>query len=357
MQPDDEGALPLAVQGFLRESSDRLARRETKCVRLYPLVLRHPIEELIRRRSRIFASCTAREGRHGWEVMFATHVRATRAWPDGREVRGVFHLLPAGPDTCIVTSSLDAETDRRGPWEFAKRAYPIALRPFVTSQVLQQLVRRMEQVYDLTAVSTDVCGYDVGSRRLRRDWKLQPLDDAAREMAEQHRHLHRALISFADREAREILRVTVDRYGTATVLAGDALRVANDYVLAALRWSASERAKLYVGRALRHAEQMALRMSFEREAFHDYDAMRALCDVVRRPAGLGVTVVHLNPYLQAQVLDFLTGASVELVVMGPRDIHLLPRSGDCGVTLDRIASAVCQFYGEAVLERVSIGSV
>jgi len=75
---------------------------------------------------------------------------------------------------------------------------------------------------------------------------------------------------------------------------------------------------------------------------------------VRKADGLNVSVIHLNPYLQSQILDFFTGDAVELLVTSPGRVSLLPRSSDCGSTIERIATTIYRHFGEAKARRIRL---
>jgi hypothetical protein len=82
--------------------------------------------------------------------------------------------------------------------------------------------------------------------------------------------------------------------------------------------------------------------------------MRSLCDAMRKGEGLAVTVIHLNPYLQAQIIDMLTGRAADMVVMDKARVSLIPRSRDCSVALERMTTTLLRHFGEAQIEKVPV---
>src|SRR5690349_3338617 len=86
--------IPTAVVEFL--SAQREARRARKIerLRLYPLVLRKPLDVLVARRGKsLFDVASVDPKPYGFEVFFKRHIKSSDAYPDGRDCEGLFHLL------------------------------------------------------------------------------------------------------------------------------------------------------------------------------------------------------------------------------------------------------------------------
>jgi predicted RNA-binding protein YlqC (UPF0109 family) len=181
--------------------------------------------------------------------------------------------------------------------------------------------------------------------------KRQPADQAAAEMSEQRRQIHRLLLSFEGKDHKEQLRVSFDRYGRVVMRSGDSCQALKALVIPAAD-DAADKAKTYEVKHCENASgQEMIEIQFADDTMAKYSDMEKLCRLVREQDGLSVTIVHLNPYLQAQVLDFLAGSAVEMAVMDSRTISLVPRAGDCRETILNIASQVFRSFGEGEVTR------
>jgi hypothetical protein len=125
----------------------------------------------------------------------------------------------------------------------------------------------------------------------------------------------------------------------------------SDLVMPALA-DARQRARTYeIEHSDKVSRQEMIEIHFTEEALAKYEDMEKLCRAVREQDGLNVTIIHLNPYLQAQILDFLSGSALEMAVMDSRTISLVPRAGNCRETIPQIAAQVFRCFGEGEVTR------
>jgi len=348
--------IPESVRICLNSYSRSIAAGKLMLLRLSPLLLRQPVTELLARRRQLFCKWQHERTPYGHTVTFARRLKATDEYPEGRLVEGQFELLMIEEHVCVIASALSQDSDCRGPRYFAKRAYPLARRPFLASATLLRLVRAVEKQNAWRAISLDAMGYDVETRRFRRDMKRQPADQAAAEMSEQRRQIHRLLLSFEGNDHKEHMRVSFDRYGRVGLQSGDSCQAVNTLVIPAVQ-DAADKAKTYaVKRCENASRQEMIEIQFADDTLTKYEDMETLCRLVREQDGLSVTIVHLNPYLQAQVLDFLAGSAVEMAVLDSRTISLVPRAGDCRDTIPQIAAQVFRSFGEGEVTRRFVAS-
>lgn len=350
----DPPTLPLSAGRLLRGASRDLAAGRLRLVRLYPLLLRVPLPELLRRRCAIYSVCDHAQLDYGYTVAYEKRLRPSKQNPGGRTVVGQFDLLAIGQNLCIVMSALDSEQDKHGPRLLVSRAYPHARRPFLNSGALCDVALKAAQDNAWTATCVDAIGYDRRTHKFRRDMKRQGLEYALSEMAEQARDLHRALMVFRDRSKRQRLRASLDRYGAARIYAGSAITVADEFVLPAVRQAQQNSLVFSIRRESQVAEQRMVQLRFRQRVLESPSQMRSLCHAISKGDGLNVSTVHLNPYLQAQVLDFLSGEAIQLVVLDPQTVSLIPRSGESDRVLERVAATISRHFGESEItqERV-----
>jgi len=350
-QDETRQTVPNSVGSRLRQYSLLLARGHVRAVRLAPLLVRAPIPDLIRRRRALYSHCSATACGYGYRVEFSRALRATPEYPEGRSVDGEFDLLTLSDEVCVVASGLASEEHEHGPQLLADRVYPLATRPFAHSAGLVALIRALAASHEWTSQATDSMGYDRKTLDFRRDCKKQPVEDALREMREQERHLHKVKVRFCDQHRRSALVASFSRHAEAVVYRGSMMVVLEGFLIPAVNRLMTSAPEYDLERARRPAKQEVLELVFPDTVFSAREDLDDLCRAARTADGLSVTTLHLNPYLQAQVLDFLSGAAIEMVVLDEQTVSLIPRSGDCQPALERIAERIFYYFGEAELRR------
>jgi hypothetical protein len=282
----------------------------------------------------------------GYTVEFARDLKPTAYTPNGSRAAGRFDVLEASDQVCLLASTLGAREQEHGPHLLARSAYPLGVRPFIKSGELLRSVMRLASQHDWTPLCLDAMGYDRETREFRRDMKRQPVPDAFREMSEQGRQTHQVRVHFRG-GADHYLICLFNRYGRAVVEHGDVVVAATGFVLPTAAESLRQVGTLSIRRESTPSRQQLVRLEFPPNTFADPDSVRNLCEALRQGDGLNVTVIHLNPFLHAQVLDYLTGESVQLYVMDDANASLVPRSRADRGTLQRVVATVFRFFGEA----------
>lgn len=347
--------LPRAVAECLDGAGEDLRHRRIERIRLDPLVLRAPIETLLERRRRLFNFLHYERTEYGFEVSFRRQVKASREFPVGRECKGAFRILTVTRQIVLIVSDLREDDHNHGPKRFTRRAYPLARRPFVASTTLVRLIEQFGASLDAIPTAGPTHGYHRRSRSYRRDSELQSPAAAAREMVEQDRYPHRMWVSYR-RDGRKRARVSFDRNCCVTVLSGSPLDAVKQLILPGVSIAISADKTYELDQLVAPIDQEVVELTFRDEPFDSFEAMNELCYAVRRSDGLNVAVIHLNPYLHAQVLDFLTGAAIDMLVTDCRSVSLVPRSGSCGAAIQRIATTIFHHFGEGESTRAPLAA-
>ena len=293
---------------------------------------------------------------HGLYVKFRREVRATHEHPKGRIVDGDFNILEVDDSLAVIASMLPRDLHKSGPELLWTRSYPLALSPFVTSLVLKHTVEKAVADTGWQATCVDASGYCTESRVYRRDTKRQDIACTFAEMAQQERNLHRVELVLCDKAEREQARFSVDRAAQVTVRSGDpVLALAHFIMPMSLRFQQRSK-ELSIERATKARDQRAVVLTFPEDTFSQNEDLEILCDAIRKAPGLGVTIVHLNPYLLAQVLDYWSGATVGVMVTSNSRMVMVPRCGDVDSAVGRICSTVFQCFGEGVATVEKLGT-
>jgi len=212
----------------------------------------------------------------------------------------------------------------------------------------------MAATHGWTALSLDAMGTTetVGSAR----HATQPVRAAMQEMAEQGRPGATGYSSPSGR-TRTVRRCARPRPVWRRSCSTGAVEVVyRDFIGPAIREAQHETKTYDVARAEQPLCSRWCKLRYHDEPFSTFDGMNALCDAVRSCRRVSVTVIHLNPYLQAQILDFFTGAAVELWIMDSNTVSIVPRSAKCQTTLERIATTILGVFGEARVSKAGVGS-
>jgi hypothetical protein len=326
-----DSRLPATARDRLAVWHRSLHQRKVEKVVLTPLVLRDPLQTVLARRSRLFATWELRPAAFGLIAHFACDVQPTPSHPDGRRVEGDFEIVELGSDACLLVYDLRTEEEERGPEQLARRSYPLATCPFIRSRDLLSQIVRLAKDRGWIPICTDAMGYDRDTQEFRRDMKHQPATDAFREMAEQGRLVQHMKVSFRDEQGLEHLLATLD----------------DRLVLPAMGQSASRARSVSVQREPEPSRQMVVRLIFPSGTFATSGEAEVLCEAVRHGAGLSVATLHLNPYLNAQIVDWLTGESVQLTITDTSTVSLIPRSKAPRSTLERVVATIFRYFGEA----------
>jgi hypothetical protein len=316
--------IPGPVLDWLEWAGHELRMGRFERIRLSPLICKRPVEEIVSRRRRLFRDLECRKTPYGLFVKFRRWIKASRTHPQGRVVDGDFNLLEMAPGLAVVASGLGSDEHKNGPELFWAHSYPLAESPFVTSLVLKRSVEHIMAATGWEATCVDATGYCTESRAYRRDTKKQGIGDTFSEMAQQGRNLHRVALPLAH------------------------------FVLPMSLLFRERIQELSIEHVPRVGDQRGVVLTFCEDTFRANEDLEALCSAIRQAPGLGVTVVHLNPYLLAQVLDYWSGATVGVVVTNSRRMAIVPRCGDFDSTVSRISNTVFQCFGEgeASVERL-----
>ena len=354
MVPASENVtLPEPVSAFLSAVTADLRRKKVRRARITPLLNRAPLAEIVARRKDLFLEATCDETPWGMWLSFRRRIRPTAAYPQGRIVQGRFAMLAVNNHLCLFVSTLGRDAHNCGPHLLCKRSYPLAKRPFFPSRLLSRTITEMAAKNAWTAMATDAMGYD-RSRRFRRDMREQPIEDAVAEMLAQERYVHRLEVTFVDESSAEVLRAAFDRYACVSVRRGPILPIVSQFISPAIRDAVSQEATYNVQLSAKSAHQHAVQLTFVNEPFRNRADMKALCDSMRKGEGLAVTIIHLNPYLQAQVIDMLSGRAADMIVMDRARVSLVPRSQDCDLALERMTTTLFRHFGEAQVAKVPV---
>lgn len=224
-------------------------------------------------------------------------------WPTGEE--GVYHLIGTAPVT-------DERWRRLERWLANSAPYVV---PFVLNQADFEGIGaalaehgRIE-VSRLTArVLSDGSSYTRGwpeSRRSPRPTYTQALGEV-----EEFASVRTLTVHVGD-----LLSLHLRRQAGATFYGGS-FRLFEDIVLSALVSAASRRRTLLTGRERRPHERMQRAVAVEMPTgiFANAESVSALLEALSEQRGIGIAVLHRNPYLHVAVTDYLDGSNFDTFV-------------------------------------------
>jgi hypothetical protein len=316
------------------------------------------MDEILARRQQLFVDLISKEFSHGLYIEFKRAIKASSEHPQGRIIDGDFNILKIDDSLAVIASELPPDANKHGPELLWTRSYPLAASPFITSLFLKHTVEDMVSDTGWQATCVDASGYCTESRAYRRDTKRQDIACTFAEMAQQGRNLHHVELLLHDKAEKEQARFSVDREAKVAIKSGDPAFTLTHFIMPMSLWFQHHIKELAIERAARANDQRAVVLTFPKDTFSQNEDLETLCDAIRQAPGLGVTIVHLNPYLLAQVLDYWSGATVGVMVTSNSRMVMVPRCGDVDSTVGRICSTVFQCFGEgdATVERLKPGN-
>lgn len=225
------------------------------------------------------------------------------AWPTAHE--GVYHLIGTVPVT-------DERWRRVERWlaNSAPRIVPFVLNQPDFDGVGAALTEHGRvEVSRLTArVLSDGSSYTRGWAEGRRT--PRPTYTQALAEVEEFASVRTLTVHVGD-----LLSLHLRRQAGATFYGGS-FRLFEEVVLSALVAAASRRLSLLTGRE-RHAHQRpehAIAVEMPAGIFGNPEAVSALLEALSDQRGLGIAVLHRNPYLHVAVTDYLDGSNFDAFV-------------------------------------------
>jgi len=224
-------------------------------------------------------------------------------WPTSAE--GVYHIVGTVPVT-------DERWRRVERWvaNSAPRLVPFVLNQSDFEGVGAALAEHGRvEVSRLTArVLSDESSYTRGwadGRRTPRPTYSQALDEVEGVASVRTLTVHVA----------DHLNLHLRRQAGATYYGGD-FRLFEDVVLGALVTAAGRRKELLSGRErkLHVTPERAIAVEMSSAIFADPEAVTELLDALSEQRGVGIAVLHRNPYLHVAVTDYLDGSNFDAFV-------------------------------------------
>jgi hypothetical protein len=143
----------------------------------------------------------------------------------------------------------------------------------------------------------------------------------------------------------DLLSLHLRRQAGATFYGGS-FRLFEDAPLAALVASAARRRALLSGRArqahVRTEHAIAVQMSGS--IFADADSVSALLEALSEQRGVGIAVLHRNPYLHVAVTDYLDGSNFDAFVTSDDSVVIYPGYRASAGALTRLTEHIAERF-------------
>lgn len=150
-----------------------------------------------------------------------------------------------------------------------------------------------------------------------------------------------------------LLSLHLRRVAGATFYSGD-FGLFSEVVVAGLTAAAERRRNLLVGRErqLSAVPTSAVALDLATPIFGDPEAIRQLVVHMSDKRGLGIAVLHRNPYLHATVTDYLDGSNYDLFVTSESQLTIFPGYRATLGSLARTADALAERFTAVALTEV-----
>jgi hypothetical protein len=310
-----------------------------------PLYVKGDIAEMFSHRRYRYSDFEITESEGRMVVRFGRYT-------ESRKLEGCFEVEPLGEGYYLIFSVLDSDVLKDGPQYICERAFPLGKRPFLRFSSILDVISEFGNGGDLEMVGLTTWGLDNSTQAKRRDSKHQPLSKAYGEMVAQQRTPYKMRISFRNEKGSETFRATFDRNLQISVDVGPPDVLASDIMIPSLvrHWEQRHNYSILCQPDAR--QQEILTKTFPSKTFSSLDRMRNLCEVIRENGeGLGVSILHLNPYLHAQIIDYLAGSAYDLIILDDSTLSLVPQAPDPYGSLERISNLIGQFFLEPLREQ------
>jgi hypothetical protein len=145
--------------------------------------------------------------------------------------------------------------------------------------------------------------------------------------------------------AGDLLSLHLRRHAGATFYGGS-FRLFEDVVLAALIASAGRRRALLSGRE-RHAHvrpEHAIAVQMPSGTFADAESVSELLEALSEQRGVGIAVLHRNPYLHVAVTDYLDGSNFDAFVTSDDSVLIYPGYRASAGALTRLTEHVAERF-------------
>lgn len=149
------------------------------------------------------------------------------------------------------------------------------------------------------------------------------------------------------------LSLHLRRMAGATYYSGE-FPLFHDLVLRRLSAAAASRVRLFGARERQPRARLseAISLRFTAGYFADADRLQSLVEALRAQPGMGVAVVHRNPYLQVAVTDYRDGSNCNLFVTDDDAITVYPGFRASMGSLARLSEALAETFSGVLTELV-----
>jgi hypothetical protein len=289
-----------------------------------------------------------------------------------RSVQGVFAILPSSADgihrlVTICASDFWNVAIRR----FVNRGYPRLVRPFLKQADLRKALEGLQREIGARGLvivqemsmkerrTEDRRGDRAPAYDSDRKWTERAVPDAFDEARERHQWFRsvKFRVERPDPIRGSTHRIVTGRlYKDGQVHFDRSYREFADGLLSVLESGACETMKLFMRRGLRergYEPARPLEIVYGTDVFDNGTLQRFAENLMRYPHATKA-VLHANPYLHVSVADFVDGSSVELWVLSPRRVLLVPQAKASVAALGRLTSYIFSRFREGSVREYSV---
>jgi len=289
----------------------------------------------------------------------------------GRDPRasGVFALLPSTQDNLVRMTTVGFSTLwHRGVLPSLRRAYPFMMPVFLQqnefTRILVELEKSFARHYELTihevAVREPRPGQAPSRARLfrldtNRKWTHAPLHDVLAQVEERRQWFTSVRFSLRTRSTSRGPSRVVARgrlYKTCELQVDGLYREITDEILPRIEEYASKRVALLSHRGLKERKYKAAKpivIDFGDQVFSDQAQLQRFVKVMACYPNSSKAVLHSNPYYHSSIADLRDGSSIDVWVLNPTRVLLVPQARSTPQAFNRLIHYVFSKFQEGVV--------
>lgn len=288
-----------------------------------------------------------------------------------KKISGIIAVIPGSrPNFHRVISISASKFWKSAVRKLLKRLYPQAMPVFFSQSEIRKNLSALEKslstehkimVVDATMKRKSV-SESVQTRGVETDrvWRSQTLRDSF-ELASE-RNMWFTSIQF------QVCHYESDSPNISSVIATGRIykegeifydryhKALNDLLIDLLENDASSRLNLLQNRGLRERDYIPSRpiqISYTYDVFSELSQIKRFASVIAKYPKATKAVYHANPYYHSSIADFEDGSSIEIWVLSPKRILLIPQAKSTAQAFERLISHIFFEFQEGMVGEYS----
>ena len=280
----------------------------------------------------------------------AHRVNVRRELRSGRQVTAEFTVWPEDDNTAVAVTCAHREAVEMAVLFVLSYCYPALVRPAVTASDLSRMIKSADEDQGWSTRNRLAVGRPSGQSGARIERKSMKFAELEQELADHDRTLDSIRFLCVGLRGTAGMEAYVSRQGIARLYSGEAELFSRLFV-EPIRQRAAQRSREMAGRnkTTQAPYGAPLTIDFGRDLFVRREELERLCGVLSRITDASVSVFHLNPHLHVSVLDYADASTLDVCMIGPSALRVIPGYRSSEASLVRVCDAILTEYEEGTV--------